>query len=478
MRVKSAALLCAVVLGVQATGAADVQATLAVTGGEGFRGTVLASRVLLSTDTELQGWSFGIAWDPAAVSLVDYGAGVMLDTVNNGNRADYLQVSLIEPGAGGPGITQAVVISFMMSAVLPVGENYTVLDARFKLEAEPEDRTPIETEVFFTDTLGSPPVATVIVVGGASYAPNTANGPFTINPPPEDCRVQDFVCDSDPDNVFLSWTFLGCDGERPFDYLLLYRDKQLLAELTISDTSYDDLNLGPGFYDYTLAWVYWPAAGDPITLSYVSCRAEVIALMVTDIDTRAAFLPGTVPDPASAMAFIPGEIVITGRGFRDGVNDEGEPLCSVFIGGRKAPVIEVIEDTTIRAAIPCAPALGVYDVQVVVEGRGEYTVPQSFTYGWLRGDVNIDGTIDLQDVIIVLDYLFRFAATPPCMKAVDANDDGQIDLADPIFLMYFVAGVDPLWYKPPPPFDVPLIVDPTPDALTCTLEGYECLPAR
>ena len=80
------------------------------------------------------------------------------------------------------------------------------------------------------------------------------------------------------------------------------------------------------------------------------------------------------------------------------------------------------------------------------------------------------------DAIELLDFLFQIPGhrVPYCQKAADVNDDGLLDIADPIFLTYMIAGVNPLFYVPPEPFNEPLIDDPTPDDLTCDLDGYDC----
>ena len=54
------------------------------------------------------------------------------------------------------------------------------------------------------------------------------------------------------------------------------------------------------------------------------------------------------------------------------------------------------------------------------------------------------------------------------------TDDGKINIADPIFVLYHLYSGDIIKYKVPEPLDMPLVDDPTPDNLDCTLEGFEC----
>lgn len=86
-------------------------------------------------------------------------------------------------------------------------------------------------------------------------------------------------------------------------------------------------------------------------------------------------------------------------------------------------------------------------------------VPEVF----IRGDVNMDGQVDIADVIFHLDYTFLSGPLPVCMDAGDANDDGVSDISDAIFLLYwfFLDGPGP-WFPFPNPGE-----DLTNDNLDC-----------
>ncbi|MGE3164449.1 MAG: dockerin type I repeat-containing protein [Planctomycetota bacterium] len=68
-----------------------------------------------------------------------------------------------------------------------------------------------------------------------------------------------------------------------------------------------------------------------------------------------------------------------------------------------------------------------------------------------RGDCNVDGQVNLGDVIFVLQFLFASGATPNCRDACDYNDDGLIDLSDAIYLIGYLF-VNQAF--PPQPFGV------------------------
>jgi len=83
--------------------------------------------------------------------------------------------------------------------------------------------------------------------------------------------------------------------------------------------------------------------------------------------------------------------------------------------------------------------------------------------GFIRGEANGDGAMDITDAVFVLSYLFLGGTQPSCMDAADSNDDGTVDIADPTAILstLFLGG------SPLPPPTVERGVDPTIDALSC-----------
>ena len=99
-----------------------------------------------------------------------------------------------------------------------------------------------------------------------------------------------------------------------------------------------------------------------------------------------------------------------------------------------------------------------------------YLIPGSSVFGaatgavFVRGDSNLDKTINLTDAVFILSVLFL--GKPPsfsCADAADTNDDGILNLTDAVFLLgyQFLGGP-----APPAPFPSPG-TDPTPDPLDC-----------
>lgn len=56
----------------------------------------------------------------------------------------------------------------------------------------------------------------------------------------------------------------------------------------------------------------------------------------------------------------------------------------------------------------------------------------------LRGDVNKDGVIDMEDVVYLIDYLFTGGSAPDPLALGDANCDGVVDIADVVYLINYI----------------------------------------
>jgi hypothetical protein len=63
---------------------------------------------------------------------------------------------------------------------------------------------------------------------------------------------------------------------------------------------------------------------------------------------------------------------------------------------------------------------------------------QETLYGFLRGDANGDGIIDMSDAIYLLNYLFKNGPEPDPYALGDANSDGEILVEDAIFLLNYI----------------------------------------
>ncbi len=80
-----------------------------------------------------------------------------------------------------------------------------------------------------------------------------------------------------------------------------------------------------------------------------------------------------------------------------------------------------------------------------------------------RGDVSADGSIDITDSTVLLNYLYDDGEEPVCLDACDYNDDGTLSVLDVIMILQgaFNGGNPPA--APYPEFEA----DPTLDLLSC-----------
>jgi uncharacterized protein (DUF362 family) len=95
------------------------------------------------------------------------------------------------------------------------------------------------------------------------------------------------------------------------------------------------------------------------------------------------------------------------------------------------------------------------------EGIELVLVPAEVTFR--RGDVNVDGGVDISDAVVILFHLFVGGGAPACARSADADDSGELDVTDVLYLLgYLFLSQSP----PPEPFGA-CGVDPTEDALDC-----------
>lgn len=81
--------------------------------------------------------------------------------------------------------------------------------------------------------------------------------------------------------------------------------------------------------------------------------------------------------------------------------------------------------------------------------------------GFRRGDLDGNGSIGINDAVLVLNSLFRDGGPLSCPDAADADDNGETQLTDAVFILRFLFQGGG---SPPPPLDT-CGPDPTADAL-------------
>jgi PKD repeat protein len=123
--------------------------------------------------------------------------------------------------------------------------------------------------------------------------------------------------------------------------------------------------------------------------------------------------------------------------------------------------VELVNNSEISRIYNIFTVDGFSRLPVLRSGRVEVLDPSEAGGFFVRGDVNGNGTVEISDAIMILNYLFTGGAAPICPDAADVNDRGRIDISAPINLLNFLfLGAAP----PAVPFPGRGL-DPTPDSL-------------
>lgn len=138
---------------------------------------------------EVQGWSFTCNIPMPSGSIVNEMAGSTTLALNSGSGPSFLSAS-VYPGQG---FTVGCVINFLGAETLPIGGGYNLHTCQVTVPANAAPGT-VYPITFDSSALGTPPVATVIVHNGFSYAPTIVSGSITVGDPatvtslhPSDC---------------------------------------------------------------------------------------------------------------------------------------------------------------------------------------------------------------------------------------------------------------------------------------------------
>jgi ribosomal protein S28E/S33 len=57
---------------------------------------------------------------------------------------------------------------------------------------------------------------------------------------------------------------------------------------------------------------------------------------------------------------------------------------------------------------------------------------------FIPGDVNADGSVNVGDVVALVDYLYRNGSPPQPWAAGDTNCDGQVNVGDVVYLVEYL----------------------------------------
>jgi hypothetical protein len=183
----------------------------------------------------------------------------------------------------------------------------------------------------------------------------------------------------------------------------------------------------------------------PVTVRAYNPEAELTSEDIAGLLTVSFPVPvvtGVQPNVGSGAG---GETVFLSGGFFF----EG---AEVYFGDQQAPEVRRFgpnADSTVLLEVTTPAGQGQVEVRVVntQPGRSESIDSVTFTYesaeGFLRGDPDSSGDINLTDAVLVLNYLFAGGASPGCEAAGDSDRSGDIGLTDAIqILNYLFLGSD------------------------------------
>jgi len=403
----------------------------------------------------LQGFSVGVCHDTDILALIPSSVvmGNWISSLQPCTAPDFLQVREWSGTTGSAGYTIATVFSFTGGCTLLVGCHH-IATAEYSCAID----APLDSSVISTcNTLGSPNVNTVVILGGDEYTPQSE---FISGEIPVECTYPA------PDQMQLDWTTSGV-----FDSFEIVCDGVVVASLPGTDTSYihfcDPDSTGCCTVVGTVCGITVesePCCCQPAgpCLEFEGDYRIICApngagyelsfefINLSGLTVHKAVIPGEIPT-SSGTATIGPNVMIFDPELQQG--DLGSIVVSI--------------DGTVAGEVLTVPFALMHknDDGSVVECCSDEVVIEipPCEQEFIRCDTNRSGTCDIADAIFLLQYLFLNGAPCSCLDACDCNDDGVIDLGDAVFKLgfLFVSGS-------PPPFPFPGCgPDPTPDPLNC-----------
>lgn len=376
----------------------DPQYRLELSNASGQSGTQVSTTVtyLSSAIDSTLGWSFGVEHDSTRVTLVDVQPTAALTSL-------LPEFQSVQPWAFG--WTAVCVLSFDGSTTLPAGSGLELFAADYHIQV---GCSATGIPLTFTGELGFPHVPIEVTTASGIATPTTEPGLIEVEPSsgffyiaPEFSIPQ------------------GSETRVPFS---------ILEDVSGTASGTQGFSMG--------------VLNDP---------GQVRPVSIDDVGVLAAFAGGDGPGFFQATIYP--------NGWTVGVVYFGLSLVIYF--EEAEPVVEVSYEVTDGSVGDVSPltwtgALGSPPIENVVVVGGS-SLPACLIDGFLtvttpsgfvRGDANSDGVINVADTIRLLERLFEGFPATSCPEADDANDDTSLDIADPVFLLEYAFYGGP---PPPPP---------------------------
>ena len=379
------------------------------------------------------GFSFSLCSDSTVAIPLSVEVGEDLANVNFGSGPAFFASVVTDDGVGVVALLDLISIGFF---ALGPGADQEMAIIDYDMVGPIGSVTDLE----FCESIGSPPVATVLAIltasGVESAEPTTDDGSLGGS---NGTQVYGFTA---PD---VTATFEPATGIGSFNAGLT------IAELSLLETETHGFSMGLAHDANLLSVTTATPAGPLLTLNGGSGPDFFGVNILTGGFTLGVVYSFAMPDTI-VFSGTPETVVVASYGTVPGafLGSSGEVTTLDWMDGLGAPPVDNLVVISV-AGDTVGPNL-VNGVVTLVPGGG-----------FVRGDCNADGTYQIGDPVALLGLLFLMQGPAPCDEACDANDDGVLGLPDAIYLLsnLFINGPDPF-----PPFS-DCGADPTADSLTC-----------
>ncbi|MGE4619099.1 MAG: hypothetical protein AAEJ04_04740, partial [Planctomycetota bacterium] len=126
-----------------------------------------------------QGFSFGVAHDPSILTPISGAEALVLENLNGGTGADFIDVNLFADG-----FTVGCVYSFQGTETIQFASDTELVTATYDTVAGglAGSTADVTTVLSISDSLGNPPVQVIVVVDSQSAGVTGIDGTITLTP--------------------------------------------------------------------------------------------------------------------------------------------------------------------------------------------------------------------------------------------------------------------------------------------------------
>ena len=349
---------------------------------------------------DTQGFSMGLGNDPAL--LAPSAVSVTLPF-----EADFAETSVFADG-----VTAGVVYSFTGGQVLAFDSAVDVISVDYDTVAGglAGNADATLTTLSFVDSLGSPPVANVAVVDGASLVPNFSDGSITLEP----------VFVPDPEFTYSA-------ENASANYNPAEGNASVSVGITIAET--DTSAAGATFPNATQGFSMGLANGPEVSASALNLSLGFEADFAESslfadgwtIGVVYSFVGGTSLTFESSLEIISVDYSTGGSMAGDEVGTTVALNWSDDLGSPSVANVVVVDGASFTANL----------------SDGSIALNPVVTVDFIRGDVNSDSIVNIADAIWIIYELFLNGPATTCPIALDANNDGLGDLADTSYIIMY-----------------------------------------